>query len=578
MTIPVNAVDSVTVLDFTQSLTDTQEFEVSDTDLYVELKAKMLDTVQFQPIDHSLVSCFYYEVPVYELYVSIVESETTPQPCAPLDCEQRIVTDNIHFDPDYFCFSDTVDNICKIPDNPKLFVIDALYGDICDIRYTPNINSGNYEYAALHYSGYYNLSLDKLDTDNHAVECWYSQIGLYSGWDSDAIDVLTDKYIEYTAVCTGVVGFLIYKTPSTAPRLITASNVPVSEYVMSEYECTYDIRSNSPYPYIAGYYVSSMFPLSGWYSEYEQAYTAYLGLADFRLKRDSYRYSINTLNLESSDSICYCDMSYLLDEDLYYGEWKTRFSGYPVYSESVEMPCDYEYGDVIKSGTASYTVDVYWDGSYSIKLSGYNYPDGYPTLIHPSVKTGRFKGTNSFGNSDDLSFIKYDESSDGLCYYENGKKISLNGDIKLSILGNNYIVRRVHPTVGKTVVTKADDKWDPIITTVTTINSTASTTSTTLTESNYITIRYNNGSSMIRTPSNDSDFEKTVQDYINQIEEENAKLKAENASLKSEYCSVIGDVDGDSKVTIKDVRYTLKYYTYNTVAGLNISWNQIIKT
>lgn len=97
-------------------------------------------------------------------------------------------------------------------------------------------------------------------------------------------------------------------------------------------------------------------------------------------------------------------------------------------------------------------------------------------------------------------------------------------------------------------------------------------------QSDYISITYNNGSSMIRTPSNDSDFEKTVQDYINQIEEENAKLKAENASLKSEYCSVIGDVDGDSKVTIRDVRYTLKYYTYNTVAGLNISWDQIIKT
>ena len=38
----------------------------------------------------------------------------------------------------------------------------------------------------------------------------------------------------------------------------------------------------------------------------------------------------------------------------------------------------------------------------------------------------------------------------------------------------------------------------------------------------------------------------------------------------------VGDVDGDGSITVMDAQYTLKYYTCNTVAGMNLTWDQIL--
>jgi hypothetical protein len=40
--------------------------------------------------------------------------------------------------------------------------------------------------------------------------------------------------------------------------------------------------------------------------------------------------------------------------------------------------------------------------------------------------------------------------------------------------------------------------------------------------------------------------------------------------------AVIGDVDGDGAITVMDAQYTLKYYTCNVVAGMNLTWAQIL--
>lgn len=36
------------------------------------------------------------------------------------------------------------------------------------------------------------------------------------------------------------------------------------------------------------------------------------------------------------------------------------------------------------------------------------------------------------------------------------------------------------------------------------------------------------------------------------------------------------DIDGDEKITLKDVRLILKYYTYNTVSKLNVTWEDVM--
>lgn len=56
-------------------------------------------------------------------------------------------------------------------------------------------------------------------------------------------------------------------------------------------------------------------------------------------------------------------------------------------------------------------------------------------------------------------------------------------------------------------------------------------------------------------------------------------LQAENDRLReisSTGIGVLGDVDGDGAITVMDAQYTLKYYTCNTVAGMNLTWDQIL--
>lgn len=43
------------------------------------------------------------------------------------------------------------------------------------------------------------------------------------------------------------------------------------------------------------------------------------------------------------------------------------------------------------------------------------------------------------------------------------------------------------------------------------------------------------------------------------------------------YTSIIGDVDGDGQVTVCDAQYVLKYYTDTKVAGLEVTWGEILE-
>lgn len=44
----------------------------------------------------------------------------------------------------------------------------------------------------------------------------------------------------------------------------------------------------------------------------------------------------------------------------------------------------------------------------------------------------------------------------------------------------------------------------------------------------------------------------------------------------TDYAGLVGDVDGDGAITVTDAQYTLKYYTCNVVAGMNLTWAQIL--
>ena len=46
-------------------------------------------------------------------------------------------------------------------------------------------------------------------------------------------------------------------------------------------------------------------------------------------------------------------------------------------------------------------------------------------------------------------------------------------------------------------------------------------------------------------------------------------------SILNESQKKAADIDGDSKITLKDVRMILKYYTYNSVSKLSVTWEDI---
>ena len=88
-----------------------------------------------------------------------------------------------------------------------------------------------------------------------------------------------------------------------------------------------------------------------------------------------------------------------------------------------------------------------------------------------------------------------------------------------------------------------------------------------VTSDEYQTITYRNGSAITRLKT-DTDL-SDIQDYINQLESENARLKKENADLEVQLDALksetpdnrIGDIDNSGEITIRDVNYLLRYYT-----------------
>lgn len=54
------------------------------------------------------------------------------------------------------------------------------------------------------------------------------------------------------------------------------------------------------------------------------------------------------------------------------------------------------------------------------------------------------------------------------------------------------------------------------------------------------------------------------------------RLEQRIAALEAQLLAGPGDVDGDGEITVMDAQYTLKYYTCNTVAGMNLTWDQIL--
>lgn len=64
------------------------------------------------------------------------------------------------------------------------------------------------------------------------------------------------------------------------------------------------------------------------------------------------------------------------------------------------------------------------------------------------------------------------------------------------------------------------------------------------------------------------DAQLTLKTYVNSLAGINMKLNADQIKA--------ADVDGNGEISVKDAQWILKYYTEKTVAGKEITWNDIL--
>lgn len=253
-----------------------------------------------------------------------------------------------------------------------------------------------------------------------------------------------------------------------------------------------------------------------------------------------------------------------------------------VYADTFNVSIPVTTDDGVRFVDNDYTIKFWYDGSFQIDDSGEKMTGVTGTSFYWNRKESDYKqGTSSeqyinckYQNVNKVTTygdtLNYDADNDKLCTIRNGKITYLTEDqlhYTLNIYADNgtettkvasYDIQLYAPQQRRTIIYNLMTQEKPIVDPVT--------------EYQYKTITYNNGSSTARIKTN-TDI-SDIQEYINKLEAENALLRQENTELKNRInllsTGTYGDVNGDGVVDVQDAQIILAYYTERDVAKKSV--------
>lgn len=253
-----------------------------------------------------------------------------------------------------------------------------------------------------------------------------------------------------------------------------------------------------------------------------------------------------------------------------------------VYEDKFMVSVPVNTDDGVRFIDNDYTIMFWYDGSFQIVDSGETASSVTETSFYWNKKETDYKNSTSisqyvngkYQNVDKVQTygdtLNYDADNDRLCTISNGKITYLTENqlhYTLNIYADNgiettkvasYDIQLFAPQQRRTIIYNTMTQEPPVVDPVT--------------EYQYKTITYNNGSYAYRIKTN-SDV-SDIQEYIDKLEAENALLRQENTEYKNKInllaTGTYGDVNSDAVVDVQDAQIILAYYTERDVAKKSV--------